>query len=81
PLPAGLADMERESGGQRQHVVAQTVGAAVAVEVLKGGRAGEFRDGAYPSGDAVLPLYAVGDRKRVVPVRSMMQQADARKGN
>lgn len=59
PFPADLSDMKRESGGQRQQVICKTVRAAIAVEVLKGSRAGEFQNGTYPFGDTVLPLHAV----------------------
>ena len=57
--PTDPAEMEREAGSQRKHVVSEAIRFPVAVEVLKGSRAGEFRDGAYPSGDTVLTLHAV----------------------
>ena len=57
--PTDFADVEREAGRKRKHVVAQTVRLAVTVEILKSGRTGEFHDGAYPPGDAALCLHAV----------------------
>ena len=48
-LPADLAEMERESCGQRKHVVAQTVRTAITIEVLERGRVGEFQHGTNSS--------------------------------
>ena len=72
--------MERESGSQREQVVAQEVRAAIAVEVLKGDRVRQFQRGTYPSGDTVLSLYSIGERKEIAPVCGIMQQPDSCKG-
>ena len=58
-FPADLADAERESRRQREHVVSETVRFSVSVEVLECGRPGKFHQDAYSPGYAVLALYAV----------------------
>ena len=79
-FPTDLSEMKRETGGQRYHVVAEAVRASVTIEVLKGGRAGEFQYGTYPLGDSVLPLHPIRNGKGIIPVRGVVQQADTGKG-
>ena len=50
------------------------------IEVLNGGRAGEFQYGTYPLGDSVLPLHPIRNGKGIIPVRGVVQQADTGKG-
>ena len=79
-FPAGLAEMEREAGGQCYHVVAEAVRTSITVEVLKGGRAGEFQYGTYPLRDSVLSLHPIRNGKGIMPVSGVVQQADTCKG-
>lgn len=81
PFPTDLAEMEREPGSERKHVVSGTVRLAVPVEILEGGHAGEFHKGAHPSGNAILSLQAIGNGKRVMPDGCVMQQPDSGKGS
>ena len=62
-------------------MVAEAVRASVTIEVLKGGRAGEFQYGTYPLGNPIFSLYAIRNSKRVIPVRGVVQQADTCKGS
>ena len=80
-FPTDLSEMKRETGGQRYHVVAEAVRASVTIEVLKGGRAGEFQHGTYSFGNPIFSLYAIRNSKGIIPVRGIVQQADTGKGS
>ena len=79
-FPTDLSEMKRETGGQRYHVVAEAVRASVTIEVLKGGRTGEFQHGTYSFGNPIFSLYAIRNSKGIIPVRGIVQQADTGKG-
>ena len=71
-FPTDLSEMKRETGGQRYHVVAEAVRASIAVEILKGGRAGEFQYGTYSFGNPIFSLYAIRNSKGIIPVRGIV---------
>lgn len=80
-LPPGLADVDRETEGCGQQMVAEAVGSAHAVEVLHGGHIADFGGESQATGEVVLGMDAVGNCKGLVGVVLVVEDAEADEGN